>query len=294
MTTFILIALALLAVAILIPVLIHRAYRAPRTLEQKTPEDLGLGYQVVRIKTENNKHLFAWYIPSTDNTKNQPAIVIIHGWGGNAGHMLPFAAVLHQAGYTTLLVEARNHGNSDSDSFSSMPRFAEDLEHGVNWLSRQPNIDPKQLFLLGHSVGAGAALLVASRRADLAGVISVSAFSHPVKMMRKQFQINHIPYIPFGWLLLRFIEKTIKVRFDDIAPCNTINKTTQAVLLVHGEEDDCVSSEDAQQIYANRPNEKVELLLLPKTGHDSRDAIFTHGENLITFLHKNTLIQRPQ
>jgi pimeloyl-ACP methyl ester carboxylesterase len=52
-------------------------------------------------------------------------VAIMHGWGGNADHMLPFAALLHAAGHATLLLDARNHGSSDSDDFSSMPRFAE-------------------------------------------------------------------------------------------------------------------------------------------------------------------------
>jgi dipeptidyl aminopeptidase/acylaminoacyl peptidase len=70
--------------------------------------------------------------------------------------MLPFAALLHRAGLAVLLLDARNHGDSDDDSFSSIPRFAEDLEQGLGWLARQPRIDPQRLFLLGHSVGAAA------------------------------------------------------------------------------------------------------------------------------------------
>jgi pimeloyl-ACP methyl ester carboxylesterase len=41
--------------------------------------------------------------------------------------MLPIAAPLRRAGLNVLRVDARNHGGSDSDTFSSLPRFAEDL-----------------------------------------------------------------------------------------------------------------------------------------------------------------------
>ncbi len=44
MNTLILIALALLAGALLTPILIHRAYRAPRIQEHRSPADLGLPY----------------------------------------------------------------------------------------------------------------------------------------------------------------------------------------------------------------------------------------------------------
>ncbi len=286
MTTLLLIILGLLALDFLLPLLLRLAYRAPRTKEQGTPDDLNLPYQTVHIPTLNKKHLFAWFIPLPDSVENGPAVAIIHGWGGNAEHMLPFASLLHNQGYAVLLLDARNHGQSDDDGASSMPRFAEDLEHGLDWMKRQPGVDPQQLFLLGHSVGAAATLLLASRREDLSGVVSVAAFAHPKELMRRNMQSHHIPYVPFGWLMLRYIQRIIKARFDDIAPCHTIRQISCPVQLVHGEKDKVVPVADAQKIYANRRNDRVELLLLPKAGHDSRRAISRHGEALIAFLQK--------
>jgi len=272
-----------------VPLLLRLAYRAPKVQEHITPADLDLPYQTRRIPTANGKHLFAWFIPLPDGGEISPAVAVIHGWGGNAGHMLPFASLLHDQGYAVLLLDARNHGQSDADGHSSMPRFAEDLEHGLDWMRQQPGIDPQNLFLLGHSVGAAATLLLASRRQDLSGVVSISAFAHPEELMRRQMQSHHIPYVPVGWLLLAYIQRTIKARFDDIAPCNTIRQISCPVLLVHGEKDKVVPAADAQRIYANRLDDRVELLLLPKAGHDSRRAISRHGEALIAFLQRNTL-----
>ena len=287
MTTLIVIAFVLLAVAVLLPLLIRLAYRAPKVQAQTTPDDLGLPHREIRIPTANGKQLFAWFIPLPDGLESGPAVAVIHGWGGNAGHMLPFASLLHDQGYAVLLLDARNHGQSDTDGHSTMPRFAEDLEHGLDWMRQQPGIDPQRLFLLGHSVGAAATLLLASRRQDLAGVVSISAFAHPAELMRRQMQSHHIPYVPVGWLLLRYIQRVIKARFDDIAPCNTIRQISCPVLLVHGEKDKVVPPADSRKIYANRLDDRVELLLLPKAGHDSRRAISRHGEALIAFLQQS-------
>ena len=264
--------------------LIHRAYRAPRVVEQHTPGDLGLPFTTIRISGVHGKALFGWFVPASEEPA--PAVAIMHGWGGNAELMLPFAQLLHQAGYATLLLDARNHGQSDSDDYSSMPRFAEDLECGLDWLKKQPQVDTQRCYLLGHSVGAAAALLLASRRHDVAGVVSIAAFAHPARLMRRQMRAHHIPYRPIGWLILRYVEWTIGFRFDEIAPCNTIRRITCPVLLVHGEADNTVPPQDARAIYANRPGERVELLLIPDTGHDSRDSIMQHGEALIRFLAK--------
>lgn len=287
MSILIPVAMILTACAVLAPFVVHRAYRAPRVPERGTPADLGLAYRTVWVPTMNGKRLFAWLVPPANGTEKAPTAAVIHGWGGNAEHMLPFAALLQRAGYAVLLLDARNHGRSDANGFSSMPRFAEDLERGLDWLAQQPGVDPRRLVVLGHSVGAGAALLVAARRPDVAAVVSVAAFAHPADLMRRQMRSHHVPYVPVGWLVLKYIERIIGFRFNDIAPSSTIRLVGCPVLLVHGKEDERVPSMDARRIFANRLNERTELLMLPETGHDSRDAIAAHGELLLSFLRRS-------
>jgi dipeptidyl aminopeptidase/acylaminoacyl peptidase len=262
--------------------LIRIRLRAPRIREQSTPQRCGLAYREVSIPSENGKHLFGWFIPAAGNTP-APAVAVLHGWGGNAEMMLPLAAPLHGAGHAVLLFDARNHGRSDSDSFSSMPRFAEDLEHALNWLAQQPGVDADKISALGHSVGAGAALLVASRRRNLAAVISIAAFAHPASMMRRLLASNHIPYVPLGWYVLRYVQRVIGHRFNDIAPCNTIGKIACPVLLVHGSEDTTVPVEEAEAIFANRSGEHVRLLILAGE-HDSTKELERHAGELTAFL----------
>lgn len=285
MSALLLMTAILLAGLLLLPTVIHRVYHVPRVPERGTPAGFGLPFRTASIPTANGKRLFAWYVPLEGQAEKAPAVAVIHGWGGNAEAMLPFAKLLHHNGYAALLLDARNHGFSDGDSFSSMPRFAEDLENGLQWLARQPDVDPRRLTVLGHSVGAAAALLAASRRNDLAAVISIAAFAHPAALMRRQMRSHRIPYVPIGWLVLHYIEWIIDAHFDDIAPCNTIRYVSCPVLLVHGEADCNVPLEDVRRIHSNRPNDKVELIILPDTGHDSLHALETHGEILTGFLN---------
>jgi len=277
-------ALFLLAVYLLLLVGVHRAYRAPRIIEAGTPADFDLPFRNITIPTANGKKLFAWYVPPPGQSRCAPGVVAMHGWGGNAELMLPFAVPLQRAGYAVVLVDARNHGGSDSDTFSSLPRFAEDLEHGFDWLSGLPEVDPHRLALLGHSVGAAAALLVASRRRDVAAVISIAAFAHPEALMRRQMQTHFIPYMPVGWAVLRYIERTIGIHYEAIAPVNTIRNIRCPVLLIHGGKDRSVPAGDAEAIYAQRTHSRVELLTLPDAGHDSVGHIERHGDHLLAFL----------
>ena len=93
---------------------------------------------------------------------------------------------------------------------------------------------------LGHSVEAAVVLLSASRRDDLAAVASIAAFAHPEQLMRRWFAVRYVPYWPFAWLINRSLERVMGANFDDIAPVNTVAKTTCPVLLVHGRQDTIV------------------------------------------------------
>ena len=286
MNILMVVALLLLSGIILIPWLVRRAYRIPgrRNGPAVTPADLELPYRSCLIPSANGKKLAAWWVGPDKPDTRLPLVLVMHGWGGSTEQMLPFASLLHAAGYQVLLVNARNHGNSDTDNYSSMPRFAEDIEHSLAWAKAQGHVDLGRIFLLGHSVGAAACLLVASRRDDLAGIVSIASFCHPAELMGRQMRSHHIPYIPVGWLVLRYVERVIGFSLDAIAPCHTIHDIHVPVLLVHGKRDRTIPYRDAEQIYQNRSGDQVQLVLLENAGHNSIGAITRHGQLLIDFM----------
>lgn len=282
MTTLATVLLVIAALAAAFPLIVRIGFRAPRIRERGSPEQLGLAYREVSIPTENDKRLFAWFVPPPASGP-APAVAVLHGWGGNAEMMLPLAQPLHRAGYAVLLLDSRNHGRSDSDGFSSLPRFAEDLDRALDWLALQPEVDAARMAALGHSVGAAAALLVASRRPELAAVASIAAFADPESMMRRFLAAHHVPYFPLGRLVLRYVQRAIGHRFSDIAPRNTIRQIRCPVLLVHGSDDATVPVADAMAIYARRPGEQVRLLILAGD-HDTSRETERHAGELIDFL----------
>lgn len=261
---------------------IHRSLTPERIVEVETPASRGLVFRDVRIPTSNDRSLFGWFIPSGRAGKS-PAVAILHGWGGNAETMLPLARPLHEAGFAVLLFDMRCHGQSDEDSFTSMPRFAEDLGHAVDWLKQRDGIDQHSISAIGHSVGAGAVLLCASRRDDLAAVVSIAAFAHPVAMMRRWFQAKNIPYRPIGWVILRYVEWVIGHRFDDIAPISTIRVVRCPTLLVHGSDDETVPVSEVREIYQSRSGDHVQLKIVAGS-HDDYGDLEKELPELVKFL----------
>ena len=244
------------------------------TLEGSQPQAHGLMAQCVRIPAARGLSLFAWFVPARASGP-RPTVVLLHGWCGNASNLLPAAQALHRVGFAVLLMESRNHGRSDRDDHSSLPRFAEDLDSAIDWLKTLARVDATRIVALGHSVGAAAVLLSASRRDDLAAVVSIAAFAHPEQLMRRWFAVRYVPYWPFAWLINRSLERVIGASFDDIAPVNTVAKTTCPVLLVHGRQDTVVPVADAHRIWKRGNETNVTLIECDGTHEGFDDAVGT-------------------
>jgi dipeptidyl aminopeptidase/acylaminoacyl peptidase len=262
--------------------LIMRGLRAPRVAAQVSPQDLGFEALHVHLPGPNDKTLFAWFIPARGVAK-APAVLVMHGWGANASMMLSSAAPLSTAGFAVLLLDARCHGASGDEAFTSLPRFAQDIEAGLDWLSLAPQVDATHMAVIGHSVGAGAALLSATRRPDIRAVISISAFAHPYEVMRRLLATHHIPYFGVGWYVLRHVQHVIGARFDDIAPIRSITHVRCPVLLVLGKDDDMVPFDDARRLLAAGNSGQVQLLAVAGR-HDPIEALQAEQMQLVGFL----------
>ena len=270
---------------------ILRGLRAPRMPHEQGPADWGVPLGKVstqRLPGPGGRSLFGWLMrPDDDGTHAPvPAVLVMHGWGANAASMGAVVAPLRAAGLAVLLLDARCHGQSDDEAFTSMPRFAEDIAAGLAWLRRQPDIDGDRLALLGHSVGAAAALLHASHHRDVRAVVSLSAFAHPDEVMRRLMAEKRVPYPVLGWYVLRHVQRVIGVRFDDIAPLHTLPRVYCPVLLVHGRDDKTVPFADAQRLQAAAGAAK---LLAVDGDHDLRQALLPRARELAAFLRQACL-----
>jgi len=262
---------------------LHIGFVPPRIIETKTPNDFNMSYEELEIITKKNKILFSWFIATKASS---PLIIIMHGWGSNSEHMLPIAATFYHAGINVLLLDSRCHGKSEGDTYSALPRFAEDINHAIERAKQTLDFNGR-IILLGHSVGAAATLYAASKRSDISAVISLSSFGNPKWLMTRYFQQFHLPGFLIKFLLF-YIQWIIKHRFKEIAPVNSIKKIGIPTLVVHGTHDKTVPIDDAHLIQNN--NQNGYLLMIEGADHESVDKLETHGQLLIDFLKQEGLV----
>lgn len=270
------------AIWLALPRVLARIFRVRRIAADLGPADFELIADDVTILGSNDRPLRGWFVASETDGRPRPTVLVIHGWNGAASLMLPIAPFLQAAGIHALFLDARGHGRSDDDRFASMPRFAEDVEAGLRWLRADPRVEPECVALVGHSVGAGAALLVASCDGRVAAVVSIAAMAHPGTFMRAAMRARGMPR-PVISLVLRGIERTIGLPFDAFAPVTTIARLRVPVLLIHGGRDEVVPLTDAT-LLERASRGRAQLLILPEATHASMEAFLPAAPAIVAFL----------
>lgn len=97
------------------------------------------------------------YTP-TDAPSDRVAL-LVHGWGGHAGQLLPLAASLAAQGLQPVLVDMPAHGRSGG-RVSTLPQFARAIDYVAARLQQQGQTLE---LLAAHSLGANAAAYAVSR-----------------------------------------------------------------------------------------------------------------------------------
>ncbi len=260
---------------------LHLGFRAPRRRERGDPSAAGMPrFREIVIPTVRDLPLRGWLVEPRDTAGGDaPTVVVVHGWGANMEMMLPLAGPFHDAGFRVLLFDARNHGSSPRDGHSSMPKFAEDAEAALDWLDAA-GLRGRRI-LVGHSIGAAAALLAASRRRDVAGVVAIAAFAHPARLMARTLRRLRLP-APVVRAVLRYIEWVIGHDYDDIAPENVVCRVRCPVLLAHGTADRVIPVSDMDRIARCR-RKNIRTLRVEGADHDSVDLLTANADRLVEF-----------
>ncbi len=106
-----------------------------------------------------------------------PAIVLMHGFAGDRLSLSGLARRLAGAGYAVLAIDASGHGENRNPlrrGFVRSDAFAGDLAAAVDHLRLSPFVDGERIALMGHSMGAGAALDFATRDAGIDAAVMIS------------------------------------------------------------------------------------------------------------------------
>ena len=158
-----------------------------------------------------------------------PAVVVIHGYGGNKDEMVFFSNYLTALGYGSLTYSVRGQGKSGGLSTIMGPREAQDLLEVIRFLRNLPDIDPNNLAVAGGSQGGIHAWIAATHNmpgvkviASLVGPPSFSLDLFPNECIKQQlyFELN-LGAVRYGPVRDRVRDFVVSDQYDSLLAFGT-------------------------------------------------------------------------
>ncbi|MEZ2341801.1 alpha/beta hydrolase [Microcoleus sp.] len=181
-------------------------------------------------------------------------VLYLHGNGLNVGANVEHANRFHQLGMSVFLIDYRGYGKSQGE-FPTESQVYEDAQLAMDYLVKQRGINPKQIYIYGHSLGGAIAIDLALRNPEAAGLIVEGSFTSAREMV--DFQSGVYRIFPIDLLL--------RQRFDSIAK---VDRLEMPVLFIHGTADTVVPVEMSKKLFDAAPEPK-QLYIVPDAGHNN-------------------------
>ncbi|MGE5155948.1 MAG: alpha/beta hydrolase [Betaproteobacteria bacterium] len=147
------------------------AYNGNHSLSVDTSAYQFSDYETVAFPSRDRAlTIRGWYAPGAAGDA-APTVIVVHGFDScrrDPVVMLP-AAMLHRAGFGILLIDLRNHGDSDSDNgrWTGGSKEYRDVLGAWDWLV-QAGHDPARIGLLGMSIRAATVSIATGEEARVA------------------------------------------------------------------------------------------------------------------------------
>lgn len=216
------------------------------------PGDVGLPFEHVRVPAPGEVELPGWFIPAGPDPA--PGVALVHGWESARDRMLPYAQILHAAGFHVLAVDVRGHGANPPERLPiSGGEFGSDAGAALDALLARPEVT--RGALMGHSMGGIGVLLAAAADPRAAAVVAVSAPADPYRLTRQTFRLARLPLPgpiawPLAWLTARVYVRPRRHTIGGISASRALARYGGPVLLVHGDEDRVVPADHLHRLAA--------------------------------------------
>lgn len=222
-----------------------------------TPDFFNLAYEDVWLpivtKTGQVERIHGWWMPSAKSIpdRQKQVVLYLHGNGSNIGANLEHANRFHQLGLSVLLIDYRGYGRS-TGNFPNESQVYQDAKTAWDYLVKERELDPSQIFIYGHSLGGAIAIDLAVHHPEAAGLIVESSFTSTREM---------VDYKRSFWMFP--IDLILTQRFDSIAK---VSKLKMPVLFIHGTADTVVPVEMSKKLF-EAAREPKELYIVPNADH---------------------------
>ena len=241
-----------------------------------TPFETGVRYEDVSIPAEDGSPMCGWLFL---NEPSAPAILACGGYRGRRADLLGISSALWRAGFNVLLFDYRGHGDTGGDTPGPVTLGYRELADARAALAcLRARLPRAAVGVIGFSMGAAVALMVAAREPSVRAVIADSPFTSQRDIVRYRLRraagrAASPLTAPLGdaivWLADRRLRTRLGFGFADVQPLRDVSRLTQPLLLIHGEADREVPVEHSRRIAraAEQAGVPLETWFIPRASH---------------------------
>ena len=245
-------------------------------------------YETAEFQSRDGEaNLSAWYVPAENS---EAAIIIVHGVNDckQRAFTLTVAGILHNAGYNVLLIDMRNHGESEVTTARHTGGIDEssDVLGAWDWLVEEKGLEPPSIGVLGFSLGAATSIMAAGEEPQIAAVWSDSSFAAIDDIARDELERAGIPRFVAPWSIA-VGEGIYRTDITSNSPLDAIQKFDgRPIFFVHGSADERVKYQYSEDLAAEI-DETVWLVDGAAHIESIWDAMSDYEQRLVAFFDES-------
>lgn len=215
----------------------------PQQQYLRTPNDINLEYEEVKIKAVDGTELVSWFLPAIADSKqgeNSPIVLFLHGNAENISTHIGSVYWLPEEGVNVFLLDYRGYGHSQGEPY--IPALFQDVEASLIWLRQR--FPQRKIYIFGQSIGSAIATTSMSLfkdQYDLAGLVLDASFTGYRDIAQYVTSSSPLTWImwPFTWFL--------PTEWD---PSNHIAKISpKPILMFHSQDDGILPYELGRKLF---------------------------------------------
>lgn len=217
--------------------------------------DFGIESQSVTLTTTDGLRLAAHEVPC-----ESPKAVVVFLSGMHDPSVTAFfghARLLREHQFASLLLELRAHGESEGERLGLGYTEHRDVEAAVSYLRERPSYADVPIVLFGLSMGGATAINSIGRLPEVAGAISLAAFSSVDDMFHDYMAADLPAFVAgaFRPFVRGYLTFTYGLENRQMMPREQIrNLGDRPALIVHSREDSQVFFANFERLMENAPD----------------------------------------
>ena len=220
------------------------------------------GYEEIDFRTADGLKLSGWWLPRPGSRR---VVVGLAGHRSPKSDMLGIGSGLWRAGNNVLIFDWRSRGQSDIAQHSLAYYELRDAEAAMEYaLGRVPDA---HIGLIGYSMGASIAILLAARSPVVRAVVADSPFTGIAEVVAYNATRLRLParlVVPMADALTGW---RYGYRFGSVRPVEVVGALSpRPLLLIHGSADTLIPISHAHELFA-AAHEPKELWIVEAAEH---------------------------